>query len=337
MAFGAAIRRTIGEAMELDLRVRVFGEDVADARPEILGPGRRQGRGVRDDAGPATQFGPDRCFNTPLAEATIIGRAVGQSVRGLRPCPEIQFFDYIWTAMQQIRSEAATIRWRSNGMFSCPMVIRAPIGGYLTGGAIWHSQCGESIFAHLPGLLVAFPSRAADAVGLLRTAFLCEDPVLFLEHKHLLRQHYTEDPFPPAGLRHPVRPGQSCERAATSRSSPMARPSRSPCRWRASSAPKAARSRCSTCAAWRPWDHETVEGSVRKTGRVLVVHEDGLTCGFGAEVAAYVGEHSFDALDAPVMRVGAKDVLVGYEPTLERAILPQTDDIGDACRHLLAY
>jgi len=337
LALGAAIRRALGEAMGGDPRVRVFGEDVADARPEILERVEGKGGVFGTTLGLQRRFGADRCFNTPLAEASIIGRAVGQAVRGLRPCPEIQFFDYIWTAMQQIRSEATTIRWRSNGMFSCPMVIRVPIGGYLTGGAIWHSQCGESIFAHLPGLLVAFPSRAVDAVGLLRAAFRCEDPVLFLEHKHLLRQRYTEDAFPPGdyvvpfGRARVARPGRQLTivtYGATVEKSLLV----------ATQLEAEGRSvEVVDLRTLAPWDHDTVEGSVRKTGRVLVVHEDGLTCGFGAEVAAYIGEHIFDALDAPVTRVGAKDVLVGYEPTLERAILPQVDDISRACRALLAY
>ena len=337
LALGAAIREAIAEAMERDPRVRVFGEDVADARPEILGRVEGKGGVFGTTLGLQRRFGHDRCFNTPLAEASIIGRAVGQSVRGLRPCPEIQFFDYIWSAMQQIRSEASTIRWRSNGMFSCPMVIRVPIGGYLTGGSIWHSQCGESIFAHLPGLLIAFPSRAADAVGLMRTAFQCQDPVLFLEHKHLLRQHYTEDAFPPEGYLVPfgrariAREGSDLTiitYGATVEKSLQV----------AGELEAAGHSvEVIDLRSLAPWDRDTVDRSVRKTGRALVVHEDGLTCGFGAEVAAFIGEHSFDALDAPVMRVGAKDVLVGYEPTLERAILPQTDDISKASRTLLAY
>ena len=207
-------------------------------------------------------------------------------------------------------------------------MVRVAIGGYLTGGAIWHSQCGESIFAHIPGLLVAFPSRARDAVGLLRAAFECEDPVLFLEHKHLYRQRYAADPVPGAGLGAPLRarrrgpPG-----AATSPSSRGAPPCRSRS-WPPSSC------QAEGCAVEvmdlrtiAPWDRDIVAESVARTSRLLVVHEDTLTAGFGAEVGAWVAEHCFWALDAPVARVAATDTFVGYEPGLEQAILPQIDDI----------
>jgi 2-oxoisovalerate dehydrogenase E1 component len=335
VALGEAVRLALREGMSRDPRVRVFGEDVADAPPELLGELEGKGGVFGTTFGLQREFGSDRCYNTPLAEANIVGRAIGQGVRGLRPVPEIQFFDYIWTAMQQIKSEAATVRWRSAGEWSCPMVLRAPIGGYLTGGANWHSQSGVSIFAHIPGLVVVMPSRAVDAVGLLRTALGCEDPVLFLEHKHLLRQRYTEGQFPAPGFRLPFGKGRVARQgkdltivtygATVERS------------LQAATALAGASTEVIDLRSIVPWDTELVAESVTRTGRLLVVSEDHLTCGFGAEVAAWAGEHCFGDLDAPVMRLGSADTHIAYEPGLERATLPQAEDIEAAARRLLGF
>ncbi|MDA8291232.1 MAG: dehydrogenase E1 component subunit alpha/beta [Actinomycetota bacterium] len=335
--FGEAIRLTLHEVMESDERVRVFGEDVADASDAHLAELDGLGGVFGNTHGLQRRFGTDRCFNTPLAEANIVGRAVGQAVRGLHPSPEIQFFDYVWPAMQQIRSEAATTRWRSQGAFRVPLVLRVAIGGYVLGGAIWHSQCGESIFTHIPGLVVVFPSRARDAAGLLRAAFLAEDPVLFLEHKALYRQRYAMDPFPspgyvvPFGSAATVRPGDDLTivtwGAMVHRSLQAAEVL----------ADEGVSVEVVDLRSLAPWDKETVVRSVRRTSRLLVAHEDVLTGGFGAEVAAYVADECFAELDAPVRRVAAADTWVPYEPTLEKAVLPQVADVLDAARSIVKY
>ena len=338
VSFGEAIRLTLHEQMSADERIRVFGEDVADAPEKVLGEVEGKGGVFGTTQHLQRAFGADRCYNTPLAEANIVGRGIGQALRGLKPVPEIQFFDYIWPAMHQIRTEAATMRWRSNGAFSCPMVLRVFVGGYLSGGAIWHSQCGESIFAHVPGLLIAFPSRAADAAGLLRSALCCDDPVLFLEHKHLLRQAYARGPFPagsyvvPFGAGRYVTRGEELTVVTYGATVEKSRQAAAILRGEGAGSVEVIDLR--TIA---PWDQDLVAESVRRTGRALVVHEDVLTCGFGAEVAAWIGSELFCDLDAPVRRVAAADTHVGYEPSLEAATLPQVHDIVDAARSLLAF
>jgi 2-oxoisovalerate dehydrogenase E1 component len=336
--FGEAVRLTLHEVMAADERIRVFGEDVADAPEAVLEEVEGKGGVFGTTLGIQKRFGIARCFNTPLAEANIVGRAVGQAIRGLKPAPEVQFFDYVWPAMTQIKTEAATIRWRSNGAFSCPLVLRIPIGGYLTGGAIWHSQCGESIFAHVPGLIVMYPSRARDVAGLLRTAFQCEDPVLFLEHKRLYRQPFARDVFPPSSFRIPLGKGDYVQRGddltivSWGYTVHLAREAAATVAAETGRSIEIVDLRCLV-----PWDQELVAESVARTGRVLVVHEDVQRAGFGGEVAAWIAESCFGDLDAPVRRLGAQDCHVGYEPTLEEAILPQAHDIARVCRELLAY
>ncbi|MEZ5177175.1 MAG: thiamine pyrophosphate-dependent enzyme [Acidimicrobiales bacterium] len=334
---GDAISRTLHEQLAADERIRVFGEDVADAREQVLAGVEGKGGVFGTTKGLQRAFGQARCFNTPLSEANIVGRAVGQGIRGLRPCPEIQFFDYIWPAMTQLRSEASTVRWRSNGAFTCPMVVRVPIGGYLTGGSIWHSQCGESIFAHVPGLAIAMPSRARDAVGLLRYAFRCEDPVLFLEHKHLLRQPYAADPFPPEdwvlpfGVGAVRRPGddltvvtwgatvQRCLEAADDLAER-----------------EGVEAEVVDLRTIAPWDRAggRERAPHRAPARGARGHPHRWVRRGGGGVG---GEHCFADLDAPVRRVGAADTPVPYEPTLERAVLPQVAGIADAIWDLVTW
>ena len=318
-----SINHALSEELEYNNKMLIYGEDVAGDKGGVFTATR----------GLTKEFGADRVFNSPLAESSIIGTAIGLSVAGYKPVVEIQFGDYIWPAMMQIRNEVATMRYRSSGNWACPLVIRVPVGGYIH-GSLYHSQSIDGYFAHTPGLKVAYPSNASDAKGLLKYACRCDDPVLFLEHKGIYRQGFASSQEPdddyllPFGKAKIVQEGEQLTIVT----------------WGAivQKAVEAARNTNKSVEiidirTLNPLDINTILDSIKKTNRVIVAHEDHLTSGFGSEISAQIADIGFEFLDAPVKRIASKDVHIAYSPNLENEILVQTDWIEKEIEEILNY